>query len=364
MTEKPREFHPLADLFPLLEGEEYQAFIADVAANGLRDAIWLHPDGRIIDGRNRYRACLDAGIEPIYRTWNEQGSLLMFVVSMNIHRRHLNESQRAMVAMKVENLKHGGDRKNDQDANLHLENVSRAEAAKLLNVSPRSVATAAQVRREATPEVIRAIEKGEKTITQVKRELGEEKREQRRQENAQKAAATTDLRQAGAKFATIVIDPPWSLEDEGDVNQLGRAKQDYASMPIDEILKLPIAELADEDCHLYLWITNRSLPKGFSLLDAWGFRYVTLLTWPKSSFGMGNYFRGQTEHVLFGVRGSQALKRKDASTLLPTWKRGPGGHSSKPVEFYNFVESCSPAPLVEIFSRQQHDGWSSWGADA
>ena len=129
-------------------------------------------------------------------------------------------------------------------------------------------------------------------------------------------------------------------------------------------MKLPVAELADEDCHLYLWITNRSLPKGFSLLDAWGFRYVTMLTWPKPSFGMGNYFRGQTEQVLFGVKGSQALKRKNASTLLPTWGRGPGGHSSKPMEFYEFVESCSPGPFVELFSRQQRDGWSTWGADA
>jgi N6-adenosine-specific RNA methylase IME4 len=75
---------------------------------------------------------------------------------------------------------------------------------------------------------------------------------------------------------------------------------------------------------------------------------------------MGNYFRGQTEQILFGVKGSLPLKRKDAPTYFMA-PRGTGGHSSKPVEFYSFVESCSHSPYLEMFSRHQRDGWSSWG---
>jgi N6-adenosine-specific RNA methylase IME4 len=105
------------------------------------------------------------------------------------------------------------------------------------------------------------------------------------------------------------------------------------------------------------------MPKAASLLISWGFRWVTMLTWPKPSFGMGNYFRGQTEHVVFAVRGSLPLARKDASTLLPVWARG-AHHSAKPAEFLPFVESCSPGPYVELFARSQRDGWRSWGADA
>ena len=67
---------------------------------------------------------------------------------------------------------------------------------------------------------------------------------------------------------------------------------------------VPIPTLAADDSHLYLWVTNRSKPKAYQLLDEWGFRHVTCLTWCKPSFGMGNYFRGSTEHLLFGVRGS------------------------------------------------------------
>jgi N6-adenosine-specific RNA methylase IME4 len=81
--------------------EEFEELKADIAANGLREPIWLHPDGRIIDGRHRYRACCELGLEPPFRTWDGQGSLVGLVVSLNLHRRHLSESQRAMVAAKL-----------------------------------------------------------------------------------------------------------------------------------------------------------------------------------------------------------------------------------------------------------------------
>jgi N6-adenosine-specific RNA methylase IME4 len=133
-------------------------------------------------------------------------------------------------------------------------------------------------------------------------------------------------------------------------------------MPLDDIVALPVVERAAKDAHLYLWITNRSLPKGFDLLRAWGFRYVTCLTWCKPSIGMGNYFRGSTEHLLFGVRGSLPLNRKDAGTWFAA-KRGKGGHSSKPVEAYELIESCSPGPYLELFARATRKGWKGWGSD-
>jgi N6-adenosine-specific RNA methylase IME4 len=133
-------------------------------------------------------------------------------------------------------------------------------------------------------------------------------------------------------------------------------------MSIEQIEALPISDLADKNAHIYLWITNRSLSKGFRLLEAWGFRYVTCLTWIKPSFGMGNYFRGSTEHVLFGVRGSLPLLRADVGTHFAAPR--PGEHSSKPDAFYKLVESCSPGPWLEMFSRQQRPGWTTWGAES
>ena len=88
------------------------------------------------------------------------------------------------------------------------------------------------------------------------------------------------------------------------------------------------------------------LPKSFRLMEKWGFRYITCLTWIKPHYGVGNYFRGQTEHVLFGVKGQQPLKRHDVGT----WFEAPRGerHSAKPDEFYALVESCSYAPYIDI----------------
>jgi len=198
----------------------------------------------------------------------------------------------------------------------------------------------------------------------AKRYLKEEKREQRRDENRQEISQAQTLEEVlgNAKFATIVVDPPWDWGDEEDVDQLGRANPIYGTMPIEKLMELPVGKYADEDCHFYLWITNRSLPKGFHLLELWWARYITCITWVKPSFGMGNYFRGQTEHLLFGVKGSQLLKRKDAPTYFEA-PRGPNGHSSKPLESYTFIESCSPGPYLELFARSERQDWTSWGAE-
>lgn len=196
-------------------------------------------------------------------------------------------------------------------------------------------------------------------IKEQKRADREAEREEVRQENAEKIETLATPLDAVGLFQTVVIDPPWDWGDEGDVNQFGRARPDYHTMSIDEIAALPIAKIADENCHLYLWVTNRSLPKAFVLLDAWGFRYITCLTWVKPSIGMGNYFRGDTEQVLFGVKGSQMLKRRDVGTHF----EAPRGerHSAKPDKFYELVESCSYAPYIDIFGRKGRPGWAVWG---
>ena len=196
-------------------------------------------------------------------------------------------------------------------------------------------------------------------VKERKRADKEAKREAQRQENVKKVIRLSTPLEAKGLFQTIVIDPPWDHGDEGDVNQFGRTKPDYATMPIEEIAKLPIDKIADDNCHLYLWVTNRSLPKAFSLIEKWGFRYITCLTWVKPSFGIGNYFRGSTEQVLFAVKGSQPLKRKDVGTHFLA-DRGKG-HSAKPDEFYTLVESCSYAPFIDVFGRKERDGWSVWG---
>lgn len=200
--------------------------------------------------------------------------------------------------------------------------------------------------------------RAELTTTGALRIVKELEREAKRQENAQHVATVITTDAIPAEFTTIVIDPPWDWGDEGDVDQLGRARPTYATMSLGQLAAIHIP--AADNSHIYLWITNRSLPKGFTLLDAWGFRYVTCLTWVKPHYGMGNYFRGQTEHLLFGVRGSLQLMRRDVGTVIHA-PRGNDDHSSKPVEAYDLIETCSPGPYLDMFSRQTRRGWFTWG---
>ena len=238
-----------------------------------------------------------------------------------------------------------------------------AEMRNRAGVSAKTYERAVAVIETAPEELKTELREGNLTINQaynhMKRMEKEAKREEIRQQNAEKVQAITNPLEAQGLFQTIVIDPAWDWGDEGDVNQFGRAKPDYHTMSIEEIEALPIKQIADENCHIYLWITNRSLPKGFRLLETWGFRYITCLTWIKPSIGMGNYYRGSTEHVLFGVKGSQPLKRHDVGT----WFEAPRGerHSEKPDKFYELVESCSYAPYIDIFGRKERTGWSVWG---
>ena len=146
------EFHPLSNIFPLIEGKEYQDLVADVRKNGVLYPIWLY-EGKILDGRNRYRAAVDVGVEcPVYEYdgLDPAGA----VVSLNCQRRHLSPAQRAMAAAKLETLQHGQRADLTRDANLHVLPVTRADAAEMLNVSTRTVASAAKILAEAPQEVI------------------------------------------------------------------------------------------------------------------------------------------------------------------------------------------------------------------
>jgi len=182
--------HPYADLFPMMTGEAAWAFERDIIENGLRNPkITLHPDGRILDGRNRYQVCKKHGIAIVHTTFEgDDAGALRFVVSANLARRHLTESQRAAIAAEIATLKHGGDRKSEQAknqvANLQLdqavgvtglESVTREQAADMMNVSKRTVDDAAEVKRDASPETWAQVKAGEVSVHAAKQQTRREK---------------------------------------------------------------------------------------------------------------------------------------------------------------------------------------------
>ena len=355
-------------LLPRQTAEERATLEADILANGCRDPLvtWR---GILIDGHNRYEICTKHGLsfQTIEMDFPDRDAVEDWMDSNQLGRRNLSpDAFKMILGRRYNRAKKGNGERGPQK--LDQFDPAKSTAAKLAKehaVSEPTVKRAAKFYEEVqrTPELKKAVEEG-RPVLQVKRELKERAREERREENRAKIAAVPEpqkaLEKVQAKFATIVIDPPWDWGDEGDQDQLGRARPDYSTMSIQQLLELPVGDLADCDAHLYMWITNRSLPKGFALMERWGFRYITALTWVKPHFGMGNYFRGQTEHILFGVRGSQPLKRRDLGTAFHA-ARGPNGHSSKPPEFYDLIESASPGPYLEMFSRSDRPDWTMWG---
>lgn len=173
-----------------------------------------------------------------------------------------------------------------------------------------------------------------------------------------------DLATAERIYSAIVIDPPWRYDNRATRNNAeGQYKQedgrDETTMSQADLLKLDLPAAAD--AHLYLWVTNSFIRDGFELMEEWGFKYKTCLTWCKPQIGMGNYFRSTTEHVLFGMRGSLPTLRNNVPTHFVADRRH---HSAKPESFFDLVESCSPGPYLEMFARRRRFGWHVWGNEA
>lgn len=164
------ELHPLCTLFPRMGGAEFDSLIADIREHGQREPIITH-DGMILDGGNRYRACIEAGVEPQFMAFGG-GSLVAYVLSVNLHRRHMTAGQQAAIVASAQDWAkaqpHGGDRKTDQAVTLPLETV--ADRAKQSGASDKTQRNADKVAREA-PELAKQVARGEVSLPQAIKQI-------------------------------------------------------------------------------------------------------------------------------------------------------------------------------------------------
>jgi N6-adenosine-specific RNA methylase IME4 len=176
-----------------------------------------------------------------------------------------------------------------------------------------------------------------------------------------------------AKYRTIVVDPPWEAKFRSGAAGIDQSVTvPYPTLTIDEIAALPVSDLAHEHAHLYLWTINSRIRDAFDIVDAWGFRYSTMLVWCKSAHSMvsGGAYPIGTEFCLFCRRGSlpaSARYVKNWFELPPHRSKGPNHGaiaSRKPDAFLDIVETISPGPYLELFARRQRLGWDTWGDQA
>jgi N6-adenosine-specific RNA methylase IME4 len=171
-------------------------------------------------------------------------------------------------------------------------------------------------------------------------------------------------------FNTIYADPPWPEYGGGVKGGRRGANRHYDLMSVTEIraMGVEVQRVAGKNAHLYLWVTNNYLEEGLQVMRDWGFKYKTTITWVKDRFGLGQYYRGQTEQCLFGVRGVLPYrtfpdgKRAQGVTVIHAPRRE---HSEKPSLMREMIEAVSHGPYLELFARTQAlPNWTTWGAQA
>jgi N6-adenosine-specific RNA methylase IME4 len=178
-------------------------------------------------------------------------------------------------------------------------------------------------------------------------------------------------------YSLIVADLPWTYSLR-ETDRTHRNRTPYLNMSDEEILNLPIGEMAAQNAYLLLWVTNNHLPLGFQCLSAWGFSYKTTFTWVKTTkdstsnqiklrIGTGHYGRSCTEHFLVATRGKPKSFTSLGLTSIPHVIHAPrSDHSRKPEEFFAIANRLSDVlggSKIELFARQLREGWEAWGAE-
>ena len=169
------------------------------------------------------------------------------------------------------------------------------------------------------------------------------------------------------KYSVILADPAWEYRVWSKKGAGRSAESHYPTMPIEQICALPVADLADKDCALLLWVTFPVLPDAFKVIEAWGMTYKsTAFTWVKTCrksegyhVGMGHYTRANAEICLLATKGSPKRISKSVRQLIVSPVEE---HSKKPDEVRDrVVQLFGDVPRIELFARQRADGWDAWG---
>jgi len=372
---KDYDVHELCKLFPVMNGEQFEALVDDIKTNGLLSPVILF-EGKILDGRHRYKACVNLGIEPDFEEFDGKDALA-FVISHNLSRRHLDESQRALIAGKIANLKNG---QRKSAAPIGVAPITKKEAAQRMSVGTTSIDRAKRVLDKGTPELVEAVEQGKVAVSVAAKiaELPEEqqakivadprpdqaiKKVAREEKEQALAAKTIEQSMVGDKlYGVIYIDPPWQFQTYSENGMDRSADNHYPTMSIQSLSELVMP--AGKDCIMFMWATVPMLPEAIDLLTDWGFTYKSHIAWVKDRMGTGYWTRNKHELLLIATKGNvpaPAMGMQPPSVVeLPVMK-----HSEKPAFFADMIQSLYPTtPKVEIFARVGRPGWDVIGNEA
>lgn len=407
--------HPVAALFPMMVPEEGKELAEDIQANGLEDAVTLvdTPEGpQIADGRNRVHYTLEhGGWERLHFERYTGADLVGWILRKNLKRRHLTESQRALLAAElVKIMRQEKEARKDQAAagaatdptaettRTEPEGKTRDRAAAIMNVSPRAVQAGKAVLERGTTELKDAVRdgkigvtsaeqvadlppdqqkdivaRGEKAIKSKAKELRKAKESTRRAERLAKIEERTqeacDLEGIPHRYPVLYTDNPWAYSKGAPMDRnLGNPEEHYPTLTSEELARLPVDRIAARSCVLFAWVPMPKLKEAFAVFEAWGFQeYKTGAVWDKDPEetrappGMGYWFEQDAELLLIFTRGDVPcpLPEVRRSSMI-RWRKGR--HSEKPEEARELINQYFPTlRKLELFARAAAIGWDSWG---
>jgi len=355
--------HKYADILPMMEKKDLENLKKDLEENGYdkNRPIVLFED-KILDGRNRYKACSELKIKPKFIEYKGDDALY-YVISNNLNRRQLSESQRAMVGVQykkyyIEKFPAGGDRKSKEfqsgtSATLKKEDKdikNRDRAGNVVGVSGKMIDMAEYVEKKATKEEIESINKGKAKVTTICKKY--KKKEQKKE--VDKLIPEQKIK---GVFDVVVIDPPWeySINDKYD-KESNRGTVDYPAMSLNELkkIKLPI----EKDAVVWVWFVSPMVEEVIKLIEHWGLKRKAILTWDKQNMGVGHFLRNITEHCFLCFKGKPFFNNTKWTTLISE-KRTT--HSTKPEIFYTMVDEICAGRKLDYFARKKREGWDVYG---
>jgi N6-adenosine-specific RNA methylase IME4 len=351
--------------------------IAGLAASmgelGLLQPVVVRPDGKLIAGERRLRAAEQLGWAEIPATVVDLDAVVRGEFAENTERKDFTLSEAVAIKRAIEPLEKVAAKERQREhgktapGQKHSGQVAHSDKGRAADKAAKATGMARRTLEKAEAVVDAAEaepEKYGKLLEQMDR-TGRANGVFRRLKVAKQAEqirAEPSPLPGNGPYRVIVCDLPWPYEIRTE-DPSHRAVRPYPTLSIAQMCALPVPSIMHADSILWLWTTNLHMRNAYDVLDAWGFEAKTILTWVKHHFGNGDWLRGQTEHCILAVRGKPVVMLTNQSTVLHAPARG---HSVKPSEFYDLVESLCPAPrYADLFSRYQHNTkWDCHGDES
>jgi N6-adenosine-specific RNA methylase IME4 len=373
------------DLIQSLTADEFKQLEDNVLAEGIRDAIVVWND-TIVDGHNRYQLAQKHSLQfDLHEVdFNSQDEAVLWIIDNQLGRRNLTDfvklelqQKRADVlyergkSIKSEvaiNRGFAGNQHTKVDDLSIIDKTSRTEPAhntrneiaESLNWSTGKVAQGQYVIKHAPEEVKEKLRAGELSMNEAYKAIKTEEKKAIVQEQIQ-VLKEKEVQPSTGFYDVIVIDPPWHMEKiERDVapNQVGF---DYPTMTIEEIKDMDLP--AEENCHVFMWITQKHHRHGFDIFDAWGVNFICEFVWHKNGgfqpFGLPQF---NHEYVMYGRIGTPTFI--DFKNFFTCFNANRTGHSAKPEEFYETIRRVTAGKRIDIFNRRKIEGYDTWGNQA